>query len=57
MFSYIKRLFGWKDSPQKDHRGHDLQPGEKSVSQRLEIAKTAKNSAVRRAPIDMAQGD
>lgn len=57
MVKFLKRLFGWNDVPQRDHRGHELAPNEKSVSARLRIAKEAKDSNIRRAPIDMAQGD
>jgi hypothetical protein len=57
MLSFLKRLFGLSETPQKDHRGHDLKPDEKTVSERLKIVKASKHSGVRRAPIDMAQGD
>lgn len=58
MFSFLKKLLGIREaSEQKDHCGKDLQRGEKSMSARYKETAASKHSAVRRAPIDMAQGD
>lgn len=58
MFDFLKRLFGAKaKSESKDHRGRALQPGEKTVSARMNQAAASKHSVIRRAPIEMAQGD
>lgn len=58
MFNFLKKWFGSAATAEnKDHRGNPLQKGEKTVSARMKQAAASKHSVIRRAPIDMAQGD
>lgn|GEM_PF-6149931 len=58
MFTKLKQWLGiGVKSDAKDHRGRELDRGEKTVSARIKEAAASKHSVIRRAPIDMSQGD